>query len=220
MISPPGGRQAVSTMPEAPHAKPPILNLPNALTLGRLALAVVLFALLALDWLAIGFVVFIIAASTDWLDGWVARRRGETTTLGRILDPFVDKVVVIGAFVFLMPIDDSGLTPWMVTLVVARELLVTGLRGYLEGENIAFGADWMGKVKMILQCVAIGAVLFDLGVAKGSPAYLLNAFTGFFVEWGERFKMLAIWVAIVVTALSGISYTWRAIQLVAQRSVK
>ena len=125
---------SVSTLPDAPRARPPVLNVPNVLTVSRLVLAIILFAFLAYEWLATALVLFLIAASTDWLDGYLARKRGETTTLGRILDPFVDKVVVIGTFIFLLaiPADETGLAPWMVTLVVARELLVTGLRSYLE----------------------------------------------------------------------------------------
>ncbi len=207
---------SVSTLPDATSAKPPVLNLPNALTLGRLVLSIILFALLAFDWLATALVLFVIAASTDWLDGYLARRRGETTTLGRILDPFVDKVVVIGSFIFLLPVDDSGLAPWMVTVVVARELLVTGLRSYLEGENVAFGADWMGKIKMILQCVAIGCILFDLGVAKGET-YIFNQWADKVQIVSEWAKTTSLWLALFVTAVSGISYAWRAASIIIHR---
>lgn len=210
---------SLSTLPNAPRTRPQVLNLPNCLTIGRLALAVVLFVLLAFGYLATGFVVFVIAASTDWLDGYVARRRGETTTLGRILDPFVDKVVVIGSFVFLLLEDESGLVPWMVTVVVARELLVTGLRSYLEGESVAFGADWMGKVKMAVQCVAIGCILFYLGIAKGET-YIFNQWADKVLNLSEWAKTVSIWIAVVVTAVSGISYAWRAAQLIRKRNLE
>jgi CDP-diacylglycerol--glycerol-3-phosphate 3-phosphatidyltransferase len=208
---------SVSTLPDAPRTPPQVLNLPNCLTVGRLALAVVLFVLLAHGYLATGLVVFVIAASTDWLDGYIARKRGETTTLGRILDPFVDKVVVIGAFIFLMLDDESGLKPWMVTLVVARELLVTGLRSYLEGESVAFGADWMGKIKMVLQCVAIACILFYLGIAKGET-YLFNQWADKVQTFGEWAQTVSIWLAVVVTAVSGVAYAWRATQLIRTRA--
>jgi CDP-diacylglycerol--glycerol-3-phosphate 3-phosphatidyltransferase len=184
-------------------------------------LAVVLFVLLALGtWMATALVVFVVAASTDWLDGYLARRRGETTTLGRILDPFVDKVVVIGAFIFLLgvPQDETGLAPWMVTVVVARELLVTGLRSYLEGESVAFGADWMGKIKMVLQCVAIGCILFDLGIVRGQTT-LFNRWGAEVALWGEWIRNASIWLAIIVTAVSGIAYAWRAAVLIRQRNL-
>jgi len=213
---------AVSTLPESSPAKPPVLNLPNMLTLGRLVLAVVLFILLAFDWLATGLLIFVIAASTDWLDGYLARKRGETTTLGRILDPFVDKVVVIGAFIFILHEDlqdESGLEPWMVTVVVARELLVTGLRSYLEGESVAFGADWMGKLKMTLQCIAIGCILFYLGIAKGET-YIFNQWADKVLSLSEWAKTISIWGAVIVTAVSGISYAWRAAQLIRHKNLE
>lgn len=211
---------SVSSPPEPPQVRPRVLNIPNLLTMSRLVLAIILFGLLAMDWMATSLVVFLVAASTDWLDGYLARRRGETTTLGRILDPFVDKVVVIGAFIFLLgePPEETGLVPWMVTVVVARELLVTGLRSYLEGESVAFGADWMGKVKMVLQCVAISCILFYLGVAKGQTT-LFNQWANYVLDWSEWLRDVSLWVAIVVTAISGISYTIRAATLIRARNL-
>jgi CDP-diacylglycerol--glycerol-3-phosphate 3-phosphatidyltransferase len=212
---------SVSAVPDTKHDHPPVLNIPNILTLGRLVLAVVLFVLLALrTWMATSLIVFIIAASTDWLDGYIARRRGETTTLGRILDPFVDKVVVIGAFIFLLGEDSAytGLAPWMVTVIVARELLVTGLRSYLEGESVAFGADWMGKVKMVVQCIAIGLILFDLGIVHGQTT-LINQWGAEISSWSEWTRNVAIWLSITVTAISGISYAWRAAVLIRARNL-
>lgn len=210
---------SVTALPETPRTRPQVLNLPNCLTIGRLVLAVVLFVLLAFGYLATGLVIFVIAASTDWLDGYLARKRGETTTLGRILDPFVDKVVVIGAFIFLLLEEESGLAPWMVTVVVARELLVTGLRSYLEGESVAFGADWMGKVKMTLQCVAIGCILFYLGIAKGETT-LFNQWADKVQTFGGWAKTVSIWLAVGVTVVSGISYAWRAAQLIRHKNLK
>ncbi len=208
----------VSTLHEPPKPQSAtVLNLPNALTMSRLVLAVVLFVLLAWEYFRSSFVVFSIAASTDWLDGYLARKRGETTVLGRILDPFVDKVVVIGAFIFLMPVPEAGLAAWMVTVVVARELLVTGLRSYLEGESIAFGADWMGKVKMGLQCVALSCVLFYIGFLLGPIASTFGSWGGEAIAWGEWISRTMTWSAVLVTALSGVSYCWRAIRLVRER---
>jgi CDP-diacylglycerol--glycerol-3-phosphate 3-phosphatidyltransferase len=202
---------------EAPGKGTPVLNLPNLLTVSRLLLAAVFFVLADLGWFLLGFLLFVIAASTDALDGYLARRRGETTTLGRILDPFVDKVIVIGAFVFLLPIPDAGLAAWMVTLIVARELLVTGLRSYLEGESIAFGADWAGKLKMILQCGAIGLVLLHLALIRHAVSVLPPAWSAALPGWLGWLSTVAVWLAVAATALSGISYAWRARRLVSQR---
>ena len=117
-------------MSTATHPKqPPVLNLPNILTTSRLGLAIVLFVLIeySLWWASLG--VFALAAFTDWLDGYLARKQGLTSTLGRNLDPLVDKVLTCGAYIFLLDVPNrgSGLWPWMVTVVVARELLITAL---------------------------------------------------------------------------------------------
>src|SRR3954470_9669325 len=136
--------------PATEAALPPrVWNLPNMLTAARLGLAVVLFALITFESWWLSLVVFIVAAITDWLDGYVARRQGLTSAFGRNFDPLVDKVLICGAFIFLLPVEGAGLAPWMVTVVVARELIITGLRSFVEtlpGGN--FGADWLGKIKM------------------------------------------------------------------------
>src|SRR5881409_602229 len=149
--------------------RPPVLNLPNQLTGLRLLLAFVLFALIAAEsWLSC-ILVFVVAAFTDWLDGYLARKQGLVSTLGRNLDPLVDKVLICGAYIFLLPagLKGSWLLPWMVTVVVARELIITGLRSFLENRNANFGADWLGKVKMVLQCAA----LFAIFVAQKAPEW-------------------------------------------------
>ena len=141
-----------------------IFNLPNQLTSLRLILAVVMFAFIHFEFYLTSMVLFIIAAGTDWLDGYFARKYGQVTTLGRILDPFADKVIVCGTFIFLagsptfvnMPEWYAGLRPWMVVVIVGRELLVTALRSFLEDRGSDFSAKMSGKLKMVLQCVAAG----------------------------------------------------------------
>src|SRR5215471_19197860 len=127
-----------------------LLNVPNLLSFVRIPLAVVLFACIVYQaWLA-GLIVFVVACATDWLDGWWARRYGPLTLVGRNLDPLADKILVCGAFIYLLPVAGAGLSPWMVTVVVVRELLVTGIRGMVEATGKKFGADWFGKLKMAL----------------------------------------------------------------------
>src|SRR5260221_309336 len=133
--------------------QPPIVNLPNVLTASRFVLALVLFVLIGLNesipgaWLWC-LVVFVVASVTDYFDGYYARKLGLTSTLGRNLDPLVDKVLICGVFTFLLTVPQVGLAPWMVVVVVARELIITSLRGYLESQGIRFGADLLGKIKM------------------------------------------------------------------------
>src|SRR5437868_829630 len=125
-----------------------VFNLPNGLTLARLVLAGGLFACIDQAWWLVGLVVFVVAAITDWLDGYLARKHGSASAFGRNFDPLVDKVLICGAFIFLQPVAAARLVPWMVTVVVARELIITGLRSFFESQAASFGADWLGKLKM------------------------------------------------------------------------
>jgi CDP-diacylglycerol--glycerol-3-phosphate 3-phosphatidyltransferase len=180
------------------------MNWPNILTLSRLVLAVVLFALIAThSWIAC-ILVFAVAAVTDWLDGFLARLQGITSSLGRNLDPLVDKVLIGGAYIFLLPVADSGLAPWMVTVVVARELIITSLRTFLESSGARFGADWLGKIKMVLQCAA----LFAIFAALESPVCCAEA-----SRYLHGSKDVLIWAMLAATALSGLQYLWRAAML-------
>jgi CDP-diacylglycerol---glycerol-3-phosphate 3-phosphatidyltransferase len=180
---------------------PRVWNLPNVLTAARLGLAVVLFALITAESWLVALVVFVVAAFTDWLDGFVARRQGLTSAFGRNFDPLVDKVLICGAFIFLLP-KSVGLEAWMVTLVVARELVITGLRGFFESHAANFGADWLGKLKMVLQCAALIAIFSELTIAGGSNAPLLSL--------AGAIRVGLIWAMLAATALSGIQYLWRA----------
>src|SRR5262249_18586761 len=130
----------------------------------------ILFGLIAAETWVWCTLIFALAALTDWLDGYLARRQGLTSTLGRNLDPLVDKVLICGAYIFLLPFGMAAteraawLLPWMVTVVVARELIITSLRGFLEARGATFGADWLGKLKMVLQCAALLAIFVYLHV--------------------------------------------------------
>ncbi len=191
-----------------------VLNIPNQITLARLALAIVFFALLAQyaqrsesprTWLLdVAVVLFIVAASTDFLDGYLARKWGQVTALGRVLDPLVDKVLICGTFVlFVGPgfVDSSGhnmteVQPWMVVVIVGRELLVTGLRGFNESTGRAFGASVYGKLKMWMQSIAAPAILFI--IARENQ--------GHFEAWATGAKMTFAWLTVVITVLSTIHY--------------
>jgi CDP-diacylglycerol--glycerol-3-phosphate 3-phosphatidyltransferase len=176
-----------------------VFNLPNGLTLARLVLAVVLFGCIAAAWWLVGLVVFILAAITDWLDGYLARKHGSTSAFGRNFDPLVDKVLICGAFIFLMPVPEAEIAPWMVTIVVARELIITGLRSFMESMAASFGADWLGKLKMGLQCAALIAILLVLSWEGGKSL--------------RPVQIGLIYAMLVATALSGLQYLWRALVL-------
>ncbi|MBI1917069.1 MAG: CDP-diacylglycerol--glycerol-3-phosphate 3-phosphatidyltransferase [Planctomycetes bacterium] len=185
--------------------RPPVFNLPNQLTASRFFLAIVLFVLIEVqEWRAcLG--VFVLASFTDWLDGYLARKQGLVSTLGRNLDPLVDKVLVCGAYIFLLPYgNDKWLWPWMVTVVVARELVITGLRGFMEMHGAKFGADWLGKIKMVLQCAALIAIF----VALDAKAHEISP-----RDWIERTRDVCIYAMLATTLLSGLQYLWRAVAL-------
>ena len=152
-----------------------MFNFPNQLTSLRLLLSVIMFGFITRDYYLTSFVLFVIAAGTDWLDGYYARKYGQVTTLGRILDPFADKVIVCGTFIFLvadpkMPTVPAGLRAWMVVVIVGRELLVTALRSFIEDRGSDFSAKMSGKLKMVLQCIAAGTCLFYLYRYEGQAA--------------------------------------------------
>jgi CDP-diacylglycerol--glycerol-3-phosphate 3-phosphatidyltransferase len=191
-------------MATATPTRPPVFNLPNQLTASRLLLAFVLFGLITAEQWLWCVVVFAAAAVTDWLDGYLARRQGLTSALGRVFDPLVDKVLICGAYIFLLAIPGrTGLAPWMVTVVVARELIITGLRSFVESQGVTFGADWLGKLKMGLQCAALFGVFAVLGVVEASASDGVTAFL-------THVRDGLIYAMIGATALSGLQYLWRA----------
>ena len=183
------------------------LNLPNAITFSRLVLSFVLFALMQAGgyWLtAAGLFVF--AVLTDVLDGWIARRYNLITQLGRIMDPFVDKFITSGTFLFLLPVtQQSGVTPWMVVIVLGREMLVTSLRGFLEQRGADFSASFSGKLKMFLQCVAATAAILSMHppIAEWSVGGM--AF--------NAVRDVLLWSMVAVTVWSGWDYVQRGITL-------
>lgn len=179
-----------------PSLRSAALNLPNQLTIARVVLSIALFVCIAGEWFAVAFWCFVVAASTDWLDGYFARRYGMVTMLGRILDPFADKLIICGTYIFLATIPSSGITAAMAVVVMGRELLVTALRSFMESRGSDFSADWSGKIKMVLQCLAAGMSLFYLAF---QPA------------WLPPLLPIAAWSAVAVTAYSGAAYARRAV---------
>lgn len=180
------------------------LNLPNLITVSRLVLAVVLFGLISeTDWWLFSAGLFVFAASTDAVDGYLARRYHQITVLGRILDPFVDKVIVCGTFVFLLEqqgTPGSGVNAWIVIVIIGREMLVSSLRGILEKQGKDFSASVSGKLKMLLQSVAVTACLLSLSPRLAST-------------WLVVTRDVLLWTAVAVTVWSGVIYIIRATQL-------
>ncbi len=176
--------------------------------MSRLILAIVLFALIDYrGYWKTSVVVFVVAAATDALDGFIARRYGMVTVLGRILDPFVDKFIICGAFIFLLAKTGSGINAWMVMIVIGREMFVTGLRGFLEQQGKDFSAAWSGKIKMGLQCVAVAASLMSLAPEITESASADQFFL---------LRDILLWGAIISTVWSGLIYIVRGAKLLRQ----
>lgn len=200
------------------------INLPNQITIGRLGLAIVFFTLLSAHdqrtqdpvILDICLAIFVVAALTDILDGYLARKQNQVTSLGRILDPFVDKVLVCGAFVlFTGPsfsdpasgLNVTGVKAWMVVLIIGRELLVSSLRSFCEARGLSFGASFSGKAKMLVQSVTAPVILFLVA----HPGLLGATVT-------ETIKKTLVWLTVVVTVGSMSAYLLRSKDILKEAS--
>jgi CDP-diacylglycerol--glycerol-3-phosphate 3-phosphatidyltransferase len=166
------------------------------------------------DWpvLDVAFAVFLVAVLTDVVDGWLARKLGHLTTFGRIADPFVDKIIICGALAYFIgdqfvqmqdtaKVNLTGWRPWMVAVIIARELLVTGMRSFSESHRIPFAASLSGKIKMFIQCVAICWCIFYVEHWTAGP------------DWTRLVRDALIWTTTLVTAFSGLVYIKRAYDL-------
>ena len=153
------------------------MNLPNALTLSRIfvvpLLVVVLLTKFPSDWLGVpqqflGLTLFIGASITDWLDGYIARKRGQVSTLGILLDPIADKLLISAALVSLV---ENRLAPaWAIVIIIGREFAVSGLRSIASAEGFTISASKKGKFKMLTQVIAI--TLLIAGSVPGGPSGL------------------------------------------------
>src|SRR3990170_208161 len=141
------------------YTKSTAFNLPNRLTLMRFLLAIVFFVFLSYSYYTVAFGAFVLAWLTDWLDGYVARKKGLLTDFGRIADPFVDKIIVCGGVIILIQHDNNIIPAWMVLVIVAREFFVSSIRSYSEARGIEFGATLWGKAKMFVQALTISLML-------------------------------------------------------------
>jgi CDP-diacylglycerol---glycerol-3-phosphate 3-phosphatidyltransferase len=174
-----------------------IWNVPNIITMVRLVLSIAVFVLIPLHQFLAALFVFVVAAGTDWADGYWARKYGQVTKLGRVLDPFVDKIIICGTYIFLAAEPGSGITAWMATVIMGREMLVTALRSVIEGSGGDFSAKWAGKVKMVVQCVAVVASLLVLHLLTSNKPV---------AEWIQYTLVASAWGAIAITIYSGLEY--------------
>ena len=181
-----------------------VWNVPNRLSAARIGLAVVCFVTICFGWYWLSLVLFVAASATDWLDGYWARKFNQITQLGRILDPFADKVIICGTFILLGGIEGSLVPAWVAVVVTARELLVTALRGLIEGRSMDFSAKWAGKWKMVLQCGVVVLSLWRLARhARWQPTSMVF----------DNVLLLLVVAAVGLTVYSGWGYVKLAIDM-------
>jgi CDP-diacylglycerol--glycerol-3-phosphate 3-phosphatidyltransferase len=185
------------------------LTTPNLLSVFRIATAPVLIWLLMYPGRVAGTAaaaVFFLATVSDYLDGYIARSYGSGTTVGKFLDPLADKVVVTTALIMLAAMHRVPSVPaWIVVVLVAREFLVTGIRALAATEGKVFGAEELGKYKMVLQSIAI-------------PALMLH-YTYFHVDFFEA-GMFVLWISMVVSVWSGVDYYVKIIRAMKPKAAR
>jgi CDP-diacylglycerol--glycerol-3-phosphate 3-phosphatidyltransferase len=194
------------------------MNVPNKLTVSRFALTlaflVVMFSQFRLrETLALA--LFSAASLTDYFDGKIARRDNLITNFGILMDPLADKILVCSAFIAFVGL--GWIPAWMVVIIVARELAITGMRLLAASKNVVLAAEGFGKHKTISQIVAIIAILVFHSYKEWGPVG--PAVFGFSLmgkPWIDWFTPFSIWVAVALTFVSGGLYLWRNRQLYLQ----
>ncbi|MCW5891875.1 MAG: CDP-diacylglycerol--glycerol-3-phosphate 3-phosphatidyltransferase [bacterium] len=186
-----------------------VTTLPNLLSLFRIALVPIVIVVLL--WpgpgpSALAGFIFFTACITDFLDGWIARRNGITTALGKFLDPLADKLIVVGVLIMLAGMSPEPRVPaWMAAVIALRELAVTGLRSLASASGVVVPAEELGKYKMIFQMFALEGLLLHYEYAIPG--------TGLRVDFHAA-GMVLLWVALVLAVWSAVDYYVRVLRRV------
>jgi len=198
------------------------VNLPNKLTASRFVMTVLFLCCVFRQFpyhYTLGLVIFCLAGVTDYLDGHIARARHLITNFGILMDPLADKILTCSAFIafvestHLNPAAPVKLAAWMVVIIVSRELAITGLRLLAASKNVVLAAERYGKHKTAWQLISIIALLV-VDAQTEWPAWLQHFFL--YRGWSPAFAVFALWVTVILTALSGGIYLWRNRQLYLQ----
>jgi len=187
------------------------MNLPNKLTFARFLLTVAFLGVMfsqARFHQTIALVLFIGGGISDFLDGHLARRHKLITNFGILMDPLADKIMVCSAFIAFVGV--GWMPAWMVVIVVARELAITGLRLLAASKQVVLAAEGYGKHKTISQIVAIISLLVQHSYKDwGRLGPTVVDFKVFGARWVNRFTTFSLWVAVALTLVSGSLYLWR-----------
>ena len=192
------------------------MNVPNQLTVARLVLTLVFVGLLSIEGVphlkTAALFVFAIAAITDFLDGYLARKHGLITSFGKLMDPLADKVLMCAGFVLLVQLQ---LIPgWIVVLILSREFLVTGLRLLASAEGMVLAAENLGKYKTTVQIITIVYFLIYLAAKESMFSFLKPMFDAFYLG-PEYLGQVLAWLSLILTVWSGLSYVWKNRKLLA-----
>jgi len=186
------------------------MNLPNKLTISRIMMTVLFLIVLFVEFsfhYTVALVLFVAASITDILDGTIARKRGLITDFGKLMDPLADKMLICSAFIAFIELE--WMPAWMVIVIVARELAITGLRLLAASKNIVLAAEKQGKNKTITQVVAIIALQVTNSYGDWG---IVGSFFGFTIAghaWAWWVAEISKWAAVTLTATSGIYYLWK-----------
>ncbi len=171
------------------------MNTPNKLTLIRVIMVpIFMWALLSAHYIA-AVIIFVAASLTDQLDGYLARKNNQVTTFGKLMDPLADKILTISALVCLLEIRADFINSWVVMIIIARELIVTGIRQLAMGQDTVIAASMWGKAKTVSQMAALIIVMVDLVIPLRIGGSCFGALT---------FWLVAL--AVALTLYSGIDY--------------
>ena len=204
----------MSSLQQSSERKEPgVWTVPNILTMARIVLSIVMFCLLPFGYYIASLVIFVVAVLTDKLDGWYARKYNLVSKLGRIMDPFADKLIICGTFIYLvgmapLTVVPWGLRAWMVVVLVVREMLVTTLRSIIEGAGGDFSATWPGKIKMVFQSIAAAFCLLYMCFPPVGEGVLATTAP----VWVVWVMIATLWITVVSTVYSGLLYIDAAIR--------
>ncbi len=197
------------------------MNLPNYITLSRIAAIPLIIWVLTTRWfgptsdttrVVLASSIFILASITDGLDGYLARRRGQITTMGMLLDPLADKLMIAAAYITLVQLSPAIVSVWVAVIIVGREFLISGLRSIAAGEGFTIEASELGKLKMVVQIVSVVAAILALRWDYWDFRY--------FILPVRLIAIMAIWFMVAVSVISAVDYFvgfWKKIDTRSER---
>lgn len=172
------------------------MNLPNQLTIGRVILVPFFIGAYLMEYYYLAFAIFIIASFTDFLDGYIARKYDLVSNFGKIMDPLADKILVYSAFCLM--VGDTRIPSWMLIVILAREFTIGGMRTVAAAEGIVIAAGMSGKIKTVLQMIAVPLILMAAALKTESIADIVDLGASIF-----------LWASMVMTVYSGIEYVYK-----------